>query len=74
MLNSVVFLAILFSIAPTLITLKWLRFTKRKGYSWLETWKIEMHNSDISYAEYGLYMAGYDMSYIIKSLPKRIAY
>ncbi len=67
-------LTIIFSIMPIVITCIWFFGTRKKGYSWRETWEIEMHNSRRSSTESALYIAGYDLSDIERALPKRIRY
>jgi hypothetical protein len=57
-----------------IITSIWLFKTRQKGYSWKETFKIEMYNSRISTYERAGYMQGYNLKDIRKTLPKRIKY
>lgn len=73
-IEFVIVLIIAYSLAPIIITGIWLFKAKKLGYSWKETWKIEMYNMDIHYAKRGLYMNGYSISDINEELPKEIVY
>jgi len=67
-------LLIVFSLTPTLITFIWIFKSKKLGYSWKETWNIEMYNMKISHTIKSLHMDGYDINDIKEEMPDFIKY